>query len=103
MILVNPMRVRKSATTRQWIPDTAQLLIHLIDSLAAQMSALKSGQPLSPGANKRRSKKAKEEESEDESDTEGEAGDNTSETNTVCWLDLVSMFFFITRHADADM
>jgi hypothetical protein len=57
------------------------------------MSALKSGQPVSPSVNKRRSKKAKEDESEDESDTEGEAGDDTSETNTVCWLDLVSVFF----------
>lgn len=51
------------------------------DSLAAQMSALKSGQPLSPGTKKRRPKK--EESSEDESDTEGEAGDDTSDTNTV--------------------
>lgn len=100
---MNPMRVRKSATTSQCISGTVQLLIYLIDSLAAQMSALKSGQPPSSGANKRRSKKAKEEESEDESDTEGEAGDDTSETDTVCWLDLASMFFFITSHADADM
>lgn len=60
------------------------------------MSALKSGQPVSPAANKRRSKKAKEDESEDESDTEGEAGDDTSETNTVRWLDLVFVFFIIT-------
>ncbi len=66
------------------------------------MSALKSGQPPAPGGNKRRSKKAKEEESEDESDTEGEAGDDTSETNTVRWLDLVSIFFLVTRCADAD-
>lgn len=51
------------------------------------MSALKSGQP---GANKRRSKKAKGESSEDESDTEGEAGDDTSETDTVCWFNLMS-------------
>ena len=50
------------------------------------MSALKSGQPLSPSITKRRPKKAKTgESSEDESDTEGEAGDDTSETNTV-WL-----------------
>ena len=48
------------------------------------MSAFKSGQPLSPGTGKRRNKKAMEEESsEDESDTEGEADDDTSETNTV--------------------
>jgi len=67
------------------------------------MSALKSGQPLAPGANKRRSKKAKEDESEDESDTEGEAGDDTSETNTVCWFDLLSFFLIIERHADADI
>lgn len=48
------------------------------------MNAFKSGQPLSPGTSKRRTKKAKEEESsEDESDTEGEEGDDTSETDTV--------------------
>lgn len=53
------------------------------DSLAGQMHALKSGQPLSPST-KRRSKKAREEESSDEeSDTEGDDGDDTSETNTV--------------------
>lgn len=46
------------------------------DSLAAQMSALKSGQPP-----KRRSKK-QETSDEDESDTEGEAGEDTSETDT---------------------
>ncbi|CAF9925760.1 MAG: secretory subunit [Heterodermia speciosa] len=50
------------------------------DSLAAQMSALKSGQPISSGT-KRRSKKV-ETSDDDESDTEGEAGDNTSETDT---------------------
>ncbi len=90
MILANLMRVRNSAATRQRILGTVQLLTCLVDSLAAQMSALKSGQPLAPGADKRRSKKTKGESSEDESDTEGEAGDDTSETNTVCWFDLVS-------------
>ena len=60
------------------------------DSLAAQMSALKSGQPLSPSITKRRPKNAKKvgESSEDESDTEGEAGDDTSETDTVCFSSL---------------
>lgn len=50
------------------------------DSLAAQMSALKSGQPIS-SSTKRRSKKV-ESSDDDESDTEGEAGDDTSETDT---------------------
>lgn len=48
------------------------------------MAAMKGGKPAPPSANgKRRSKKVKEESSEDESDTEGEAGDDTSETDTV--------------------
>ena len=62
------------------------LLTRPEDSLAAQMSALKSGQTSSSGTSKRRPKKLKEESSEDESDTEGDAGDDTSETNTVCWF-----------------
>lgn len=62
-----------------------------LDSLAAQMSALKSGQPLS-STNKRR--RPKEESSDDESDTEGEAGDDTSETNTVRRSPAVSIYSF---------
>ncbi|KAL9639529.1 MAG: hypothetical protein Q9204_001047 [Flavoplaca sp. TL-2023a] len=53
------------------------------DSIAGQMSALKSG-GLSGGAQQPRRKKRvqKVESSDDESDTEGDAGSDTSETNT---------------------
>ncbi|KAL8779947.1 MAG: hypothetical protein Q9194_001166 [Teloschistes cf. exilis] len=54
------------------------------DSLAGQMSALKSGGLSSPPSQPRRKKRVQEEEesSDDESDTEGDAGSDTSETNT---------------------
>lgn len=48
----------------------------IIDSLAGQMQALKTGQPP-----KKKARKPVEESSEDESDTDGDAGD-TSDTNT---------------------
>ncbi|KAL9586527.1 MAG: hypothetical protein Q9212_000835 [Teloschistes hypoglaucus] len=53
------------------------------DSLAGQMSALKSGGLSSSSSQPRRKKRVQEEESsDDESDTEGDAGSDTSETNT---------------------
>ncbi|KAL8838988.1 MAG: hypothetical protein Q9170_001918 [Blastenia crenularia] len=52
------------------------------DSIAGQMSALKSG-GLSGGSQPRRKKRVHEvESSDDESDTEGDAGSDTSETDT---------------------
>ncbi|KAL8806294.1 MAG: hypothetical protein Q9182_001441 [Xanthomendoza sp. 2 TL-2023] len=54
------------------------------DSIAGQMSALKSGGVGGGGGSSRRKKKVQEVESsdDDESDTEGDAGDDTSDTNT---------------------
>ncbi|KAI4201629.1 MAG: hypothetical protein LQ350_003108 [Teloschistes chrysophthalmus] len=54
------------------------------DSLAGQMSALKSGglSSSSPSQPRRKKRVQEEESSDDESDTEGDAGSDTSETNT---------------------
>lgn len=60
------------------------LIQRLPDSIAGQMSALKTG-GLSGGAQPRGKKKRVQEEvesSDDESDTEGDAGSDTSDTNT---------------------
>jgi translocation protein SEC63 len=50
--------------------------ISMIDSIAGQMQALKTGQPP-----KKKARKPSDESSEEESDTDGDAGD-TSDTNT---------------------
>ncbi|KAI4155141.1 MAG: hypothetical protein LQ341_000238 [Variospora aurantia] len=53
------------------------------DTIAGQMSALKTGGLSGAGAQPRRKKKVQEvESSDDESDTEGDAGSDTSDTNT---------------------
>lgn len=57
-----------------------ELISHILDSLAGQMNALKTG-GLSGQPPKRSKKAAKADSSDDESDTEGEAND-TSETDT---------------------
>lgn len=52
-------------------------LTRLLDSIAGQMQALKTGQP----PKKKKAKKPSDTSDEDESDTDGDAGD-TSDTNT---------------------